>query len=83
MGFGGAFAPNRFERVSTFVAAYAQHMQAELDAQQPPPVCAQRWSADSRALQAVGALPEGEAQVEPRYLQVFIDDFTGCAADDP
>ena len=83
MGFGGAFAPNRFERVSTFVAAYAQHMQAELDAQQPPPVCAQRWSADRRALQAVGALPEGEAQVEPRYLQVFIDDFTGCAADDP
>ena len=23
MGFGGSFAPNRFERVSTFVAAYA------------------------------------------------------------
>ena len=83
MGFGGAFAPNRFERVSTFVAAYAQHMQAELDEQQPPPRCAQRWAADRRAMQAAGELPEGEAQSAPRYLQVFIDDFTGCAADDP
>ena len=83
MGFGGAFAPNRFERVSTFVAAYGQHLQAEFDAQQPPPACAQRWAADRRALQAAGELPAGEAQAAPRYLQVFIDDFTGCAADDP
>ena len=82
MGFGGAFAPNRFERVSTFVAAYAQHLQAEFDAQQPPPVCAQRWSADRRAMQQAGRLPSGEAQLHPRYLQVFIDDFTGCAGTD-
>ena len=82
MGFGGAFAPNRFERVSTFVAAYAQHLQAEFDAQQPPPLCVQRWAADRRALQATGRLPGGEAQTNPRYLQVFIDDFTGCAATD-
>ena len=83
MGFGGAFAPNRFERVSTFVAAYAQHLHAELDAAQPPPACAARWTADRRALQARGDLPPGEAQAHPRYLQVFIDDFTGAAGDDP
>ena len=82
MGFGGAFAPNRLERVSTFVAAYAQHLQAGFDAQQPPPLCAQRWAADRRALQAAGRLPSGGAQLSPRYLQVFIDDFTGCAATD-
>ena len=82
MGFGGAFAPNRFERVSTFVAAYAQHLHSEFDAQQPPPLCAQRWAADRRALQAAGRLASGEAQANPRYLQVFIDDFTGCAATD-
>ena len=82
MGFGGAFAPNRFERVSTFVAAYAQHMQAIFDAEQPPPPCARRWTADRRALQQAAQLPDGEAQLHPRYLQVFIDDFTGCAADD-
>ena len=82
MGFGGAFAPNRFERVSTFVAAYAQRMQAAFDAQQPLPQCAARWAADRRALQASGALPLGAGQLEPRYLQVFIDDFCGCAATD-
>eukprot|EP00966_Prymnesium_polylepis_P011053 254116-Prymnesium_polylepis.1 len=82
MGFGGAFAPNRFERVSTFVAAYAQHMQAEFDREQPLPPCAQRWAADQRALQEAGELPEGEAQLVPSYIQVYIDDFTGAAADD-
>ena len=83
MGFGGSFAPNRFERVSTFVAAYAQRLQAEFDQAHPLPVCAQRWTADRRALQAAGRLPAGEGQVHPRYLQVFIDDFTGCAPCDP
>ena len=60
MGFGGAFAQNRFERFSTFVAAYAQHLQAHFDTQQPPPVCAQRWTHDRRQLQAQGLLPEGQ-----------------------
>ena len=82
MGFGGAFAPNRFERVSTFVAAYAQHLQAEFDSAHPPPACAARWTADRRTLQVQSDLPPGEAQVHPRYLQVFIDDFTGAAGDD-
>ena len=36
LGFGGAFAPNRFERVSLLVAALTQRMQAAFDLQQPP-----------------------------------------------
>ena len=82
MGFGGAFAPNRFERVSTFCAAYAQHLQSAFDTAQPPPPCAQRWTADRRALQERGQLPPGEGQLHPRYLQVYLDDFTGCCSTD-
>ncbi len=82
LGFGGAFAPNRFERVSTLCAAYAQMLHARFDAAQPPPAAAQRWMAERRALQAAGQLPRAAAQVAPRYLQVFIDDFCGAALDD-
>jgi hypothetical protein len=80
MGFGGAFAPNRFERVSTFGCGYAQLLQGEFDLQQPPPLCAQRWTSDRRAWQAQGKLPPGEAQLHPRFVQSFIDDFTGTAS---
>ena len=33
-------------------------------------------------MQQAGRLPGGESQLHPRYLQVFIDDFTGSAATD-
>ena len=82
MGFGGAFAPNRFERGSTLAAAYAQYLQRQFDREQPPPPSAQRWSSDRRALQRDGLLPQGEAQCTPAYLQVYIDDFTGAAGND-
>ena len=82
LGFGGAFAVNRFERVSTLIAAYAQHLHAEFDAAQPPPAEVQQWTSDRRALQAQGKLPPGEAQLHPRYIQVFIDDLTGAAGCD-
>ena len=62
MGFGGAFAPNRFERFSTLVAAYAQHLQADFDAEQPPPPSVREWTASRRALQRLGRLPPGDAQ---------------------
>ena len=82
LGFGGAYAPNRFERISTLVAAYAQHMQRGFDEVQPPPPSARRWAEERRARQGRGQLPDGEAQLAPKYLQVFIDDFTGAALDD-
>jgi hypothetical protein len=82
MGFGGAFGPNRFERISTLAAAYAQHLHAAFDASQPTPPSAQVFTAHRRALQHLGKLPPGESQVHPRYIQVFIDDFTGTAGND-
>ena len=82
MGFGGAFAPNRFERLSTLVAAYAQHMQAQFDAEQPAPGCAAQFTARRRALQRLGRLPPGDSQAFARFLQVFMDDFTGAAGVD-
>eukprot|EP00965_Chrysotila_dentata_P192571 6175258-Pleurochrysis_carterae.AAC.1 len=78
MGFGGAFAPNRFDRLSTLVAAWAQRKHAQFDATQPLPGAAERWV---RAQQAAG-MEGGAAQLAPRYLQVYIDDFTGVALAD-
>ena len=82
LGFGGAYAPNRFERVSTLCAAYVQHLQGDFDAAQPPPAHVQRWSQARAAAQRRGELPDGRAQREPRHLQVYIDDFCGTALND-
>ena len=82
LGFGGAYAPNRFERISTLCAAYAQRLQSDFDEAQPPPPTARRWSAVRRTRQERGELPDGPAQLAPRYLQVFIDDFMGAALND-
>lgn len=80
--FGGAFAPNRFERISTLVAAYAQTLHDSFDAAQPPPTAVARWSAERAARQRLGLIPSGAGQLLPRWLQVYIDDFSGVALDD-
>eukprot|EP00965_Chrysotila_dentata_P129464 4279544-Pleurochrysis_carterae.AAC.1 len=41
-----------------------------------------RWAARRAEHQIAGEIPEGAAQLAPRYLQVYIDDFTGAALDD-
>ena len=82
LGFGGAFAPNRFERISTLCAAHVQRLQREFDETQPLPPPARRWAAERAARQQRGELPAAEAQRSPRYIQVYIDDFSGCALDD-
>ena len=68
MGFGGAFAPNRFERFSTLVAAYAQHLHTSFDAEQPPPECVQLFTAHRVALQRTGRLPPGSGQRHAKFL---------------
>ena len=83
LGFGGAYAPNRFERVSTLCAAYVQLLQSDFDATQPPPAHVRRWTEARAAAQRRGELPDGRAQLEPRHLQVYIDDFCGSALNDP
>eukprot|EP00965_Chrysotila_dentata_P158998 5252894-Pleurochrysis_carterae.AAC.1 len=69
MGFGGAFAPNRFERVSTLVAAWVQRKHRDFDNQQPYPPAAQRWAERRAERQRCGGMPGGAAQRAPRYLQ--------------
>eukprot|EP00965_Chrysotila_dentata_P057379 1903170-Pleurochrysis_carterae.AAC.1 len=80
-GFGWAYAPNRFERVFTMVAASVQAAQGRFDEQYPPPAAARRWGKRRAALQTAGALAGGAEQLTPRYLQVYIDDLRGwrCA----
>jgi hypothetical protein len=82
MAFGGAYSPNRFERVSTLVAAHVQRRQAEVDALHPLPPCAVRWGQMRREWQRRGVLRRGARESLPSYLQVYIDDFSGAALDD-
>ena len=79
LGFGGAFAPNRFQRISTLVAAHIQSLQATFDASQPQTPAAALWTAERISLQRQGLLPVGEHQCRPRYIQVYVDDFNGGA----
>eukprot|EP00965_Chrysotila_dentata_P146594 4840485-Pleurochrysis_carterae.AAC.1 len=69
MGFGGAFAPNRFERISTLVAAWVQHKQKAFDERHPYPPAAARWAARRAEVQRHNGIPSGAAQLAPRYLQ--------------
>ena len=82
LSFGGAFAPNRFERISTLVAAHIQAKQSAFDRLHPLPQRARLWAAVRRSLQEDGLLPSGDYQLLPRHLQVYIDDFIGAALDD-
>ena len=72
LGFGGAFAPNRFQRVSTIVAAHIQSRIAAFDATQPIPPAYARWHAARSRLQKLGQLPSSSHQLHPRYIQVYM-----------
>ena len=82
LGFGGAFAPNRFERVSTLVAAHVQAMQEAFDRTAPLPPAAARCSAERYSLQVDGRLPRHSSQLWPAHRQVYIDDLSGSTLDD-
>lgn len=83
MGFGGAFAPNRFERITRMVGAWIQMHQGAFDASQPYTLRARRFVAMRQRLQLAGWLPAGEGQLHPRHLQVYLDDYNGGALNDP
>ena len=83
LGFGGAFAPNRFERISTLVAAHVAAKQAAFDDSQPVPPSVTLWAAERRTLQARGELPAGGSHLRPSHRQVYIDDLTGSALNHP
>ena len=82
MGFGGAFAPNRFERVSTLVTAYIASLQRDFDAAHPP-VAACGWV--RRRLEAMGlGVGTGRAADEcaAAWRMIYIDDLCGTALGD-
>ena len=83
MGFGGKFSPNRFERISRLIGALVQRRQANFDETHPHPEHVERWIVHRNELQKHGLLPKGSQQCNPRYAQVFIDDFAGVALNDP
>ena len=82
LGFGGAFAPNRFERISTLVSAGIERERALFDRSHPYPPRVQAWRRFRGALQQAGRLSLAGWQREPRHLQVYIDDVNGAATTD-
>ena len=75
--FGGAYGPNRFERITTLVGAYILHVQDRYDSQHPYPAPVPAWTADRARRQSRGELPAGPRQLTPKSLSVYLDDFTG------
>ena len=82
MGFGGAFAPNRFERITLLLGAWIERSVQRFDDEHPYPRRLQLWSAFRRRLQGVGALPMQAAQSAPRHWHVYIDDYGRAATTD-
>ena len=76
--FGGAYGPNRFERITTLVAAWVKRLQADFNASRPYPEPVAEWQAARARQQQLGLLPAGPEQLEPDDLQVYLDDFNGC-----
>ena len=81
--FGGAFGPNRFERLAGCVLAYARRRQRQFDDEHPPPDNIKRWSELRRAAQARGELNQDPGQLCPSYTHLYIDDACGCSLSDP
>ena len=82
LAFGGAYAVNRFQRLSLLLGALGNRRIAAFDADQPPPSLSGSWVQSRRALQASGALPPHEGQRHPRFAKPYIDDNTGTALND-
>ena len=79
MGFGGAYAPNRFERVSLLAAAHVQAKQRAFDAAQPPPAHAVRWAQARRRAMEAGEL-RSHAGAPQAGASLRIEDEEGVKA---
>jgi len=80
--FGGAYMPQRFERLTMLGAALARRRQDEFDAAHPYPAGVGRWVAERAGRRAGGGLPGGDEQLRPGYLHIYIDDGGGAALND-
>lgn len=75
VAFGGAFGPNRFQRVTLILRAYVLLKMREFDAAQPPPPAVTAWVARRGGLQQRGELPPGADQTQPHHGLVYLDDL--------
>ena len=75
--FGGAYGPNRFERITTLLGAFAEKRITEYHRLHPYPTEVIQWQAARRELQDTGMLAADPDQLEPHELQVYIDDANG------
>ena len=82
LGTGGAWSPNKFQRISTIIMAWAQRERREFDREFPPPLPVRLWGMSRANSQIRGDLPPGEEQTEPAYCHVYIDDNAGSALND-
>ena len=82
VGFGGAFAPRRFQSISVVLTTLIGKRQDEFDAAHPYAPEVAEWQSQRRQLQLDGRLPAGAAQTAPAQRSVYIDDVAGgCPAD--
>ena len=80
--FGGAYAVNRFERVTILIAAYAQRRHMAFDDAQPLPSELAAAVEVRRVLGMAGVLPAGVAQSSASHISVYVDDWGGVASSD-
>ena len=80
MCFGGAYSPNRFERVIALAVAGIAARQHAFDALEPHGTGVQAWQASRAAAQARGELPMGSHQLLPSYRHGYIDDISGLSS---
>ena len=80
--FGGSYAVNRFERVTTIIAAHARMQQIAFDRANPPPGAVQEASERRLQLVRAGVLPRGESQEMPGFCMVYVDDWNGSSTND-
>ena len=75
VAFGGAFGPNRFQRVTLILRAYVLFKIHEFDASRPVPRSAAAWTTKRLTLQRAGHLPPGTTQVRPHHGLIYLDDL--------
>lgn len=81
--FGGASSPQGFQAIATVVTAFARSLQYDFDLHHPYPRSVVEWRRERTAAQERGELAPDPEQLVPAYEQVYIDDASGVALDDP
>ena len=80
--FGGAYMPQRFERLTNLGVALARADQDAFDAAHPYPPGVRAWVRERTAMQEAGNLPAGPEQLRPAHIHVYLDDSAGSALND-